>query len=179
MWYYYPYNELYHHGILGQKWGVRRYQNSDGTLTELGKRRYDREVQRDGQKKKENRAKDESVLKDPNRWVQEDLSAQKKLTDSANTLVRSAMSTKSGEEGRRRASSVDLSTMSDEELRAVIDRKMKERQYRQLLAEEYSSIPTGKDKVYDILDGAGKVLGVTSSVIGIALAIKELQGLNG
>lgn len=31
---------LAHHGILGQKWGVRRYQNSDGTLTELGKKRY-------------------------------------------------------------------------------------------------------------------------------------------
>ncbi len=32
-------NELYHHGIKGQKWGVRRYQNPDGTLTEAGKRR--------------------------------------------------------------------------------------------------------------------------------------------
>ena len=29
-----------HHGILGQKWGVRRYQNTDGTLTEEGKARY-------------------------------------------------------------------------------------------------------------------------------------------
>lgn len=28
-----------HHGILGQKWGVRRYQNEDGTLTDAGKRR--------------------------------------------------------------------------------------------------------------------------------------------
>ena len=28
---------LQHHGILGQKWGVRRYQNKDGTLTEEGK----------------------------------------------------------------------------------------------------------------------------------------------
>lgn len=28
-----------HHGILGQKWGIRRYQNADGTLTELGKQR--------------------------------------------------------------------------------------------------------------------------------------------
>ena len=29
---------LYHHGIKGQKWGVRRFQNPDGTLTEAGKK---------------------------------------------------------------------------------------------------------------------------------------------
>ena len=32
-------NELYHHGVKGQKWGVRRYQNEDGTWTETGKKR--------------------------------------------------------------------------------------------------------------------------------------------
>jgi len=35
----YP-DELYHHGIKGQKWGVRRFQNPDGSLTEVGQRRY-------------------------------------------------------------------------------------------------------------------------------------------
>ena len=34
------YDYLYHHGVLGQKWGVRRFQNKDGTLTSAGKRRY-------------------------------------------------------------------------------------------------------------------------------------------
>lgn len=32
-------NELQHHGIPGQKWGVRRYQNRDGSLTRAGKKR--------------------------------------------------------------------------------------------------------------------------------------------
>lgn len=33
-------SELKHHGILGMKWGVRRYQNEDGSLTEAGKKHY-------------------------------------------------------------------------------------------------------------------------------------------
>ena len=34
------YNELYHHGVKGQKWGLRRFQNKDGSLTDAGRKRY-------------------------------------------------------------------------------------------------------------------------------------------
>lgn len=34
------YNTLEHHGILGQKWGIRRFQNPDGSLTAAGRARY-------------------------------------------------------------------------------------------------------------------------------------------
>ena len=45
MWEYNSPNELYHHGILGMKWGIRRFQNKDGTLTSAGRKRLKRNIE--------------------------------------------------------------------------------------------------------------------------------------
>lgn len=73
MW---TYDELRHHGILGQKWGVRRFQNKDGSLTEAGKKRYSlgdfssdmREIRRQATEMRVNRKYGNYSR---NRWVNE------------------------------------------------------------------------------------------------------------
>ena len=39
-------NELYHYGVLGMKWGVRRYQQSDGSLTSAGKKQISKKYKK-------------------------------------------------------------------------------------------------------------------------------------
>jgi hypothetical protein len=65
-WTYTRQGELYHHGIKGQKWGVRRFQNKDGSLTPAGRRRYDEpNVERNRNAKVENNSKKQKRYKIP------------------------------------------------------------------------------------------------------------------
>lgn len=168
-------NELKHYGVLGMKWGVRRYQNKDGSLTYEGQKRYDRDKRENASKKKDNRI---DVSKpDPNRWVKEDLERRKKVVSSTSDLIKEM--DKLEKSGRTSPKKIreDLSNMSDQEIRQKINRELMEKQYTELFGkEEAPKISKGRQFVSGVLGVAGSTLAVTGSALSIALAIKELRG---
>lgn len=64
--------ELYHYGIEGQRWGIRRFQNKDGTLTEEGKKRYG-ENAADDMDRVSNLMEDYSSIKNENKAWKENI----------------------------------------------------------------------------------------------------------
>lgn len=164
-----------HHGIVGMKWGVRRYQNSDGTLTPAGKKRYDRDRRENAAKKKENRI--DVSEPDPKRWAREDAERSKRIVDASSDLVKQAQKIERETRSEPKQKKLDLSKMSDKEMRDQINRELLERQYSKLFSEiEDSGVLKGREIVKNALETAGTVLTVASSALGIALAIKELKG---
>lgn len=176
-----PNEYLSHHGTKGQRWGLRRYQNPDGTLTALGKIRYRRDVLDNNAKKKDNRIKDLEDNPDPVRWLREDTTRRKDTADAASNLTRTLQQViKPNEEKRQlkadKRAKKDLATMSDDEIRQLINRKTLEQNYMRLYSEDYApKVSRGRRALDKTLSAAGTTLALTSSVLGVALAIQQLK----
>ena len=163
-------NDIYHSGVRGMKWGIRRYQNADGTLTDAGKKRYDRD-----QRENDGKNKGDKVVKaDPNRWVKEDLIRSRKITKEASGLTNNLKTVNDNAIKNKPKAKMDLSNMTDKEMRDRINREILERQYNDMFAPKKST--KGREYVSKVLETAGSVLAVTSSALGIALAIREFKG---
>lgn len=155
---------LQHHGIRGMRWGVRRYQNEDGSLTDLGSRRLNRE-------RADNN--DRNRQANPKKWVRDDISRTKKLTSATSALTNEVQKVNNKIVANKPKTKMDLSSMSDKELRDAINRSMLEKQYNDIYNPQ--KVSRGHEYISKTLDIAGSALAITGSALGIALAVKELR----
>lgn len=163
-------NELCHYGVLGMKWGKRRYQNKDGSLTNAGIKRYERDQRENAGKKKGNKVSSA----DPDRWVREDMERSRRLVNETSGMVNNLKNANNTSIKNKQKTKMDLSKMTDKEMRDRINREILERQYNDMFSPQKES--KGREYVSKVLDNAGSVLAITSSALGIALTIKELKG---
>ena len=140
MWTYNYTTELWHHGIMGMKWGIRRYQNPDGSLTIAGKIRY-------GNKNRLESSVNKKAAK-----------LQRKYNDLTGKSIRQNNSAKdkTKEEARKKDSkSKSISEMSSEELQAAINRINLEKIYLQAMESvNPRKVNLGQKFIYSFKDQA-------------------------
>ncbi len=83
MSYNYPPDYLEHHGIKGQKWGIRRFQNKDGTRTPAGKRRYSEDYTKAHSRKSVKEMSNQELRDRNNRLQMEQQYRQLRLNNNA------------------------------------------------------------------------------------------------
>lgn len=161
--------ELYHFGIKGMKWGVRRYQNEDGTLTAAGKKRMYRE--HFDLESSEKKVKDRYVA-DANKWVREDMERTKKVAEEGSSLSNRLKQVVDKSARNTKQERLNLDDISDQELRNRINREMLERQYNDVF--NPPTVSRGKEYAGKILEVTGDVLGIAGSAVALALAVRQI-----
>ena len=169
-------NELYHHGVKGQKWGVRRYQNKDGSLTLAGKKRalkmQDQYTRFSNNKKY--RDKDGNMTYAGRKKA---LKMKEKYSDLTGKQLKK-YPTKSNSSTSSTPKQKSIKEMSDQELQSKIDRINLENRYKSMMNERASSISKaetskGRQFVNDVLTNAGKNVATQAAVWAMGTAVNK------
>lgn len=166
-------NELTHYGTIGMKWGVRRYQNKDGTLTKAGKKRYDKEMTK--------LKKEAATLRNKQR-VKAKLDKLEEQRRKVDTLRGKSASDSDSQKSNSAPKKRTIKDLSDDELRSAINRMQMEKQFKELTEARRdkgksfvetmindmvipSATDIGKQVVkYYMTKGANKMIGATERV---------------
>ena len=179
-------NELYHHGIKGQKWGVRRYQNKDGSLTYAGKKRalklQDKYTNLSGNKKYSNK---DGELTYSGRKKALKLKEEYSNLTGGKQLRKYSHSNSNAKTVNQKPKTKSIKEMSNEELQAKIDRMDLEQKYRSKMKESASSVSKkevskGKQFVNEVITNAGKNVATQAAVWAMGTAVnKAIEGVTG
>lgn len=159
---------LVHHGIKGQKWGVRRYQNEDGTYTEEGKKRRRFDIG-DWFEPKIKSGKDKSPVSKAEKLTK----GAEKTVDSSEKLYETIKNIKDRKKNARINADLEkkISKMSTEELKTVVNRMNLEKQYKDAVkSREYDD---GKVSAQEVIQTIGAIVGIAGGVVAIATAFKH------
>lgn len=176
-------SQLKHWGIKGMRWGVRRYQNKDGSLTDAGEKRYGRDAREKGYDRKDTagyykvsgkKGKRDDLKFDADRYVQEDRERMRRTLNETEGLTNKLKTANDRAIKNRPKPRMDLSQMTDKEMRERINRELLERQYSDMFTPQ--NVNRGREHLSNVLETTGTVLGIAGSALGIALSIKSLRG---
>ena len=146
----YTLDELYHHGILGQRWGLRRYQNKDGSLTKAGLKRYGSESNFNKIAKAEAKAKKEA-----------EAAKFRKRTEAELAKIRKKYKIPSPEKedknakGSKKEKSIE--EMTEAEIREKINRTKLENELRNVLPKRSKNKPISEMTDQELEDRISRI----------------------
>ena len=145
-------SELRHHGIKGQKWGVRRFQNKDGSLTADGKKRYGA---------------------DDYKNTLDKVNSAGKIVDEVKKYNNSAQ--KSSDPDMERRIRKSINNMSDKELQQRVQRLNMEDNYTRMMMHR-ENLEKGESFVNKALNISTTALQGAATALTIAMILKQLKG---
>lgn len=162
-------NELQHHGIKRQKWGVRRFQNPDGSLTPAGIRRYRKNsdrIERElaGAVKKQATAEDYEKALKRTKSIGDDIDEVRKMNDDFR---------KSNDPNLEKRIRKSTERMSDKELQQAVQRLNMEDSYTRMMMHR-EHLQQGESFVNKFLDTSATAVKGATTVLTIAVLMKEL-----